>query len=173
MVKKIFSFRFFLFAFLFLAEQEENDGEVRNIIEKSARHTYGLIHNRFILTTSGLEKMLEKYEQAIFGNCPRVLCKQAKLLPIGISDISGVEGVKLFCPHCEDIYTPKSGRHASIDGAYFGTTFAHIFVQTFPDAGPQTRSMQKYVPRIFGFRIADRNSKDNQSEAPDNNMMIQ
>lgn len=163
----------FLVLISFLADQEENDGEIRNIIEKSARHTYGLIHSRFILTTSGLEKMLEKYEQGIFGNCPRVLCKQAKLLPIGISDISGVEGVKLFCPHCEDIYTPKSGRHASIDGAYFGTTFAHMFVQTFPDASPQTKSKQKYVPRIFGFRIADRYSKDNHNEAHDNNMMIQ
>lgn len=160
----------FLFNFCLLADHDENDGEIRNIIEKSARHTYGLIHSRFILTTSGLEKMLEKYEQGVFGTCPRVLCKQARLLPGGISDIPGVEGVKLFCPHCEDIYTPKSGRHASIDGAYFGTTFAHMLIQTFPNSIVQTKSYQKYVPRIFGFRLADRSSKENQDE---NSMMIQ
>lgn len=157
----------------FVVDHEENDGEVRNIIEKSARHTYGLIHSRFILTSAGLEKMLEKYEQGVFGTCPRVLCKQAKLLPIGISDITGVEGVKLFCPHCEDIYTPKSARHASIDGAYFGTTFAHMFVQTFPNIVPQVKARQKYVPRIFGFRISDRSSKENQVDSSGNSMMIQ
>ena len=117
--------------------------------------------------------MLEKYENAAFGYCPRILCKQVKLLPIGISDISGIEGVKLFCPHCDDIYAPKSGKHASIDGAYFGTTFAHMFVQSFPDAVPQIKSKQKYVPKIFGFRIANRYSKEGHNETPENNMMIQ
>lgn len=154
-------------------EQEENDGEMRSIIEKSARHTYGLIHSRFILTSSGLEKMLKKYEQGVFGSCPRVLCKQTKLLPVGTSDIAGVDGVKLFCPHCEDIYNPKSGKYSSIDGAYFGTTFPHIFIQTFPDSCPTTKSKQKYVPRIFGFRIADRYSKENHNESPEYNMMVQ
>lgn len=169
---KISAFDFFSYH-SHIVDQEENDGEIRNIIEKSARHTYGLIHSRFILTSAGLEKMLEKYEQGVFGTCPRVLCKQAKLLPSGISDIPGVEGVKLFCPHCEDIYSPKSGRHASIDGAYFGTTFAHMFVQTFPNVVPQIKSSQKYVPRIFGFRIADRSSKENQVDQTGNNMIIQ
>lgn len=158
---------------LFLADQDENDGEIRNIIEKSARHTYGLIHSRFILTSSGLEKMLEKYEQGVFGTCPRVLCKQSKLIPSGISDITGVEGLKLFCPHCEDIYTPKSGRHASIDGAYFGITFAHMLAQTFPSTIAHTKDKKKYIPKIFGFRIADRSSKENNIDDFENNMMIQ
>lgn len=169
MTSKLFITFFFCLA---LADQEENDGEIRNIIEKSARHTYGLIHSRFILSSAGLEKMFEKYEQGVFGTCPRVLCKQAKLLPIGISDIPGVEGVKLFCPHCDDIYTPKSGRHGSIDGAYFGTTFAHMFVQTFPAAVPQIKSLQKYIPKIFGFRISDRSAKDDHL-SQENNMMVQ
>ena len=155
---KNFQSQLFIIVILFflIADLEENDGEIRNIIEKSARHTYGLIHCRFILTAAGLEKMCEKYDQGVFGTCPRVLCNQSKLLPIGISDIPGVEGVKLFCPHCEDIYSPKSGRHGSIDGAYFGTTFAHMFIQAFPNSVPQKKSPQKYIPKIFGFRIADR-----------------
>lgn len=123
--------------------------------------------------------MREKYDEGVFGTCPRVLCGQAKLLPNGISDIPGVEGIKLFCPNCEDVYNPKSSRHASIDGAYFGTTFAHLFVQTFPNSIPQVKLRQKYIPKIFGFRIADRlvPSKEHfqidQKQQSDNNMMIQ
>jgi casein kinase II subunit beta len=171
----VFMVRLYFWAllyFTFLAGQDENDSEIRHVIEKSARHTYGLIHSRFILTTSGLEKMLEKFENGVFGTCPRVLCDHSKLLPSGISDIPGVEGVKLFCPNCEDVYTPKSGRHAGIDGAYFGTTFAHLFIQTYPNLAPQLKSRQKYIPKIFGFRISDRSNKENQIEDSDN-MMIQ
>ncbi len=111
--------------------------------------------------------MFSKYEVGTFGVCPRVLCEEAKLLPIGISDIPGIEGVKLFCPQCEDIYCPKSARHASVDGAYFGTTFAHMFLQTYPEMVP-IKLNKKYVPKIFGFKIADRIPKQQQSESNEN-----
>ncbi len=102
--------------------------------------------------------MLAKYEVGTFGVCPRVLCQDTKLLPIGISDLPGMGGVKLFCPHCEDVYSPKSARHGNVDGAYFGTTFAHMFLQSYPELVP-AKSPQKYVPKIFGFKIADRGLK--------------
>jgi casein kinase II subunit beta len=137
------------------AYEEIDDSETRMIIEKSARHTFGLIHARYILTSAGLENMLRKYQASDFGHCPRVLCRGCKLLPLGVSDLPGVEGVKLFCPHCEDVYGPKSARHSGIDGAYFGTTFAHLFIQTYPELTP-LKSTERYVPKIFGFRIADR-----------------
>jgi casein kinase II subunit beta len=35
----------------------ECDDEMREQIEKSARHLYGLVHARFIVTTRGLQKM--------------------------------------------------------------------------------------------------------------------
>ena len=41
---------------------------------------------------------------------------------------------------------------ADIDGAYFGTTFPHLFLMQFPELIP-TRPAQSYVPRVFGFRI--------------------
>jgi casein kinase II subunit beta len=41
------------------------DDEMREQIEKSARHLYGLIHARFIITTRGLSKMV----------CPRKALK--------------------------------------------------------------------------------------------------
>ena len=39
-----------------------------------------------------------------------------------------------------------------IDGAYFGTTFPHLFFMTFPAMVPSPLA-RKYVPRVFGFKI--------------------
>jgi casein kinase II subunit beta len=60
--------------------------------------------------------------------------------------------VKLYCPRCEDIYNPKSSRHASIDGAYFGTSVPHMLFQVHPSYLP-TKNYERYVPRIFGFKV--------------------
>uniref|UniRef100_A0A453JBR2 Casein kinase II subunit beta n=1 Tax=Aegilops tauschii subsp. strangulata TaxID=200361 RepID=A0A453JBR2_AEGTS len=38
------------------------------------------------------------------------------------------------------------------DGAYFGTTFPHIFMMTHSQLKPQ-KPAQQYVPRIFGFKV--------------------
>ncbi|EMR09556.1 hypothetical protein PNEG_02143 [Pneumocystis murina B123] len=134
-------------------DHDVND-DLRNQIEKSAQHLYGLIHARFILTTRGLQKMLEKYKKYDFGRCPRVLCNSQAVLPVGLSDIPYSSSVKLYCPKCEDIYTPKSSRHVTIDGAYFGTTFPHIMLQVYPYLIPH-KSQERYVPRIFGFKVRE------------------
>lgn len=97
-------------------------------IETQGRLLYGLVHARYILTTRGLAKMVEKYKRADFGRCPRVLCFGQQLLPVGLSDHPFQKAVKLYCPRCEDIYSPKSSRHGTIDGAFFGTTFPHMLV---------------------------------------------
>ncbi|CAJ0752379.1 8757_t:CDS:10 [Entrophospora sp. SA101] len=134
--------------------EEELDDEMREAVEKSARHLYGLIHARFIITNRGLGKMLEKYKKADFGRCPRVLCHNQPLLPVGLSDQPYTKSVKLYCPRCEDIYNPKSTRHASIDGAYYGSTFPHMLFQVYPHLLPQ-KTNERYIPKIFGFKIHD------------------
>jgi len=45
----------------------------------------------------------------------------------------GIDTVKLFCPNCGDIYSPPSSKYQSVDGAFFGTTFAPLFFQTYPE----------------------------------------
>jgi casein kinase II subunit beta len=60
--------------------------------------------------------------------------------------------VRLYCSKCEDIYNPKSSRHASIDGAYFGTSFTSMLFQVYPALLPE-KSIRRYEPRIYGFRV--------------------
>ncbi len=137
-----------------LADDDIQD-DFRASLDVQARLLYGLIHARWIVTTRGLAKMvgplmafllllknndlflqLEKYKRIEFGRCPRVLCQQQPLLPVGLTDVPYEKSVKLYCGRCEDIYSPKSSRHGSIDGAYFGTTFPHLLFLVYPTLIP-------------------------------------
>lgn len=60
----------------------------------------------------------------------------------------GADTVKLYCPNCGDIFIPPSSKYQTVDGdssslhhiakgltigAYFGSTFAALFFQTYPE----------------------------------------
>jgi len=107
-----------------------------SLVESSAELLYGLVHQRYILTRPGLQTMVEKYEAGHFGTCPRVYCQSCHVAPCGRSDLPGLDTVKLYCPNCHDIYTPPSSRFQGVDGAFFGTTFAHLMFQTYPELAP-------------------------------------
>ncbi|KAK1306839.1 putative casein kinase II subunit beta-4 [Acorus calamus] len=126
--------------------------EQNELVESAAEMLYGLIHVRYILTSKGMAAMLDKYKNYDFGRCPRVYCCGQPCLPVGQSDIPRSSTVKIYCPKCEDIYYPRSKYQGNIDGAYFGTTFPHLFLMTYGHLKPQKAS-QSYVPRIFGFKI--------------------
>ncbi|KAK7695903.1 hypothetical protein QCA50_000542 [Cerrena zonata] len=119
-------------------EPDEDTSKIPDvsIVEASAELLYGLVHQRFILTRAGLQAMIEKYEAGIFGSCPRVYCNMTHVVPCGRSDLPGLDTVKLFCPNCNDIYTPPSSRFQGVDGAFFGTTFAHLFFQSYRELAP-------------------------------------
>jgi hypothetical protein len=76
--------------------------------------------------------MYEKYRLAHFGRCPHVFCQGQPVLPVGLSDLPRNYTVNVFCPRCHGLYFPKSTRQANIDGAYFGTTFPHLYLMTHP-----------------------------------------
>lgn len=61
--------------------------------------------------------------------------------------------VKLYCPKCMDVYTPKSSRHHHTDGAYFGTGFPHMLFMVHPEYRPK-RPANQFVPR-FVFPLYD------------------
>lgn len=96
--------------------------------------------------------MLSQYKMVHFGRCPRVHCQGQPALPVGQSDLPRMHTTKIFCCRCEDIYYPRSSRQANVDGAYFGTTFCHLFMQSYWEMNPSPPT-GLYVPRIFGFKI--------------------
>lgn len=136
------------------AGADENLSEEQHeLVECAAEQLYGLIHARFILTVRGLAAMLDKYKGVAFGRCPRVLCAGQPCLPVGQHDVQGQSTVKIFCPKCMDIFFPRSKYQMHIDGAFFGTTFPHLFLLTYENLRPAPCA-STYVPRIFGFRVA-------------------
>ncbi|XP_028772871.1 casein kinase II subunit beta-2-like isoform X2 [Neltuma alba] len=126
--------------------------EQNELIESAAEMLYGLIHARYILTSKGMGAMLDKYKNYDFGRCPRVYCSGQPCLPLGLSDIPRCSTVKIYCPKCEDTYYPRSKYQGNNDGAYFGTTFPHLFLMTYGHLKSQKPS-QSYVPRVFGYKI--------------------
>lgn len=81
-----------------------------------------------------------------------MICDGHPLLPTGQHDIANTSSVRLYCSKCEDVYNPKSSRHASIDGAYFGTSFISMLFQVHPGLLPE-KSVRRYEPKIYGFRV--------------------
>ena len=120
-------------------------------IYQSAMDLYGLIHQRYILTSKGKLKMRNKYLNGTFGVCQRILCERQLVVPIAMSEDLSISRVKTYFPLCEDVYVPRI-RFVDVDGAYFGCSFPHIFFQTFPELIP-TAKKKNYVPKIYGFVI--------------------
>eukprot|EP01105_Mastigella_eilhardi_P027784 TRINITY_DN876_c0_g2_i1.p1 TRINITY_DN876_c0_g2~~TRINITY_DN876_c0_g2_i1.p1 ORF type:complete len:398 (+),score=125.49 TRINITY_DN876_c0_g2_i1:151-1194(+) len=152
--------------------ERERRRKKREEVERSAELLYGLIHARYIVTPPGLNAMLSKYKRGEFGRCPRVYCRGQHVLPVGTSDQPMGIPVKLYCPRCGELYhrsffsTPqqpcqqsqKQLARITLDGACFGTTFAHLLLiggeaEGVPLPPPLPQPEERYVPKIYGFRI--------------------
>jgi Casein kinase II regulatory subunit len=134
----------------------------------------------YIITNRGMHAMYEKYRAATFGRCPHVFCQGQPVLPVGLSDLPRNYTVNVFCPRCHGLFFPKSTRQVNIDGAYFGTTFPHLYLVCHPvsasclaiarvksyshnllfilqsiltkDMVP-SKPTQVYHPRVYGFKV--------------------
>lgn len=128
--------------------------EHQPLVETAAQMLYGLIHARYILTSRGMAAMLDKYNAHVYGTCQLAQCEAMNqgVAPIGLSDSLRQSAAKVYCPHCKEMYYPKPSRLECLDGAYFGTSFAHLFFLTYSYLVPPSIP-QPFVPRIFGFKI--------------------
>ncbi|MCQ2820570.1 MAG: hypothetical protein MJ252_25170 [archaeon] len=124
---------------------------------QKVKECYGLIHKRFIKTPQGLALIREKYLNEEYGHCPRQLCEKQFLLPTGLTDDLKYSRVKVYCPLCEEVYKPDRRISKDLDGAYFGTGYAQYFLMAYPDLNPRLKKLNKYVPRVFGFKIFGKN----------------
>mmetsp|Transcript_1543 Transcript_1543/g.3186 ORF Transcript_1543/g.3186 Transcript_1543/m.3186 type:complete len:245 (-) Transcript_1543:287-1021(-) len=142
-------------------QDEQLMEEQQPLVETAAQMLYGLIHARFILTTRGMAAMLAKFQANVYGTCPLVQCQALNqaVLPIGTSDLLRQSSAKVFCPHCREVYFPSSSRLECLDGAYFGTSFPHLFLFSYPQLVPPSLP-DPFVPRLYGFKI-HRSVKEN------------
>jgi len=69
--------------------------------------------HRIFPPTHTVRAQFDKFQDVDFGRCSRVYCEGQPLLPVGQSDIPRKFTVTLYCPRCNDIYYPRSSRHAS------------------------------------------------------------
>lgn len=154
---------------------------------RDVTNLYGLIHARYILSPRGLVQMKDKLVCGTFGKCPRVFCEDQYTLPVGLSDELRAHRIRVYCPCCQEVYDPHDARqdrdspsssggsasagsllatngvggngsgYAEIDGAFFGSSFPHIFLQTYPSLVPLEKPLY-YEPKVFGFRVHSRKS---------------
>lgn len=135
------------------SEQELDDSKQLLEVYRDACDLYGLAHARFIISPRGLKLMHMKYQMGTFGTCPRALCSRHPVLPVGISEQLRTARVKVYCPKCQEVYVPPGPE--PVDGAYFGPSFPHIFLQTFTSLIPPEIPIP-HVSRVFGYRIHNR-----------------
>eukprot|EP00924_Labyrinthula_sp_SR-Ha-C_P002381 maker-scaffold_16-snap-gene-2.56-mRNA-1 protein AED:0.30 eAED:0.30 QI:142/1/1/1/1/1/2/52/237 len=126
------------------------------MFDHSVQKLYGLIHARFIITKRGQDKMKRRFRNAEFGFCPLLSCEQQPVLPVGLSDQINQSRVMVFCPRCNQVMLPTMhyADDIELDGAYFGTTFPHLFLMQFPELLPAPPlQVANYIPKVFGFKV--------------------
>ena len=93
-------------------------------LASSCRLLYGLLHQRYITSEDGIDRITSKYQHGVYGRCPRVACKgKNTLIPMGLTIEPGVDTVKLWCTSCHDVYECDS----KLDGAFFGPDLPVMF----------------------------------------------
>ncbi|XP_036355992.1 casein kinase II subunit beta-like [Octopus sinensis] len=141
-------------------ELEDNPNQ-SDLIEQAAEMLYGLIHARYIMTNRGIAQMVSlAVNQLFYFHCCSInlvpsLYNLAAAVDLNMHlshDVPGEAMVKLYCPKCQDVYTPKSSRHHHTDGAYFGTGFPHMLFMVHPEYRPK-RPANQFIPRLYGFKI--------------------
>lgn len=119
--------------------------------EDTAVLVYRHIHKLYIHTSEGMEEVRKLYEKGAFGKCQRAYCDSQYVLPYGEHEEVGKSNLKVYCPCCKDVYEPRNKSLDLVDGAYFGSSFAHLFELSYPSLF--TKPKQEFIGTLFGFRM--------------------
>lgn len=114
---------------LLMSKQQPSEEDLKDeqflMLNQDTSDLYGVLHARYIRSREGLALVYGKYQTGAYGYCPRAFCDKQKVVPNAMSDKLRQNRVKVFCPKCEELYIPQTSHR--LDGAYFGSSLAHIF----------------------------------------------
>lgn len=105
-------------------------------LESQANFLWGMVHSRYAHTNEGLNEIVDKYLDKKFGLCPRIGCGECPVMPCATTDIPGTDSLKGYCMRCRDLYHITEPNLHIIDGAYFGTSPAHLLEIVYPSLDP-------------------------------------
>lgn len=141
--------------------EDQRMNDISPEVEKDAKKLYGLLHARYLTTSTALKEINKKYKDHEYEACPRVSCKKTRCLPYGVSEEPGVQILRMYCPCCREVYVAEDERCSTIDGAYFGHSYLLLFLQIYPEFVIQPKKTEL---KLFGFRIELEKDSDSNSE---------
>jgi casein kinase II subunit beta len=119
-------------------------------IHQQATRIYGMLHARWICLPKGMGLMKVKYDAGAYGKCPRFLCRDTNMLPMGTTLSLRRHSAKLYCPQCCDIYRPPP--NVTLDGAHFGPAFPHMFLFEYGQFDTSNH-FKPFEMKVFGFKV--------------------
>ena len=134
-------------------DQDQLGDDESALLETATQMLYGLIHARFLQTSRGIQALYDKYSSGVYGTCWNDQCEREKryVIPVG-SDVVGQAHVNVYCPSCGESYVPRSQKLQQIDGAYFGSSAAHILTLQYANNIPIGVTVP-FLPLLYGFRL--------------------
>ncbi|KAM0681548.1 hypothetical protein GINT2_000061 [Glugoides intestinalis] len=121
---------------------------------------YLLAHQRYIFTRTGADNVLDRVLNKEYGLCRHYGCKNIPLIPIGLSNQIGDSSTMTYCHNCNNLFEPR-GSLKKLDGAAWGTSFAHFLVLSYSYQFKKT-AIEEYIPRVFGFRVSEPEENDSE-----------
>lgn len=124
-------------------------------LDDEVQKLFFLIHQRYVQTSEGMKKIFEKYQEGLFGQCPRSSCHGQKVIPYGSSAEYGVNVMMVYCPCCRDAYYSYDWIASQFDGSAFGPSFAHLFEMEFFDK-LEIKELENCKLTCEGFKLSEK-----------------